>query len=145
MFRSIFASYGDACHELFCVWGFLCIKDVGRIGNKITAVHNLHNKQVFYSRVTLQLLLRQTMWLQPPFFSIVTWHFGHSYNNRKTITKMSLTLWYKISMYSFGCHQQCPIKDRTAVLKKKQTLVFADIQFDVSLSSLHFFIHFLSH
>ena len=48
-------------------------------------------------------------------------------------------------MYSFGYYQQCPIKDRTAVLKKKQTFVFADIQFDVSLSSLHFFIHFLSH
>lgn len=27
----------------------------------------------------------------------------------------------------------------------KQTFVFAEIQFDVSLSSLHFFIHFFSH
>ena len=51
----------DTCHELFCVWGFLSVKDAGCRGNKITAVHNLHNKQVFYSRVTLQLLLRQTM------------------------------------------------------------------------------------
>ena len=59
--------------------------------------------------------------------------------------KMSLTLQYKKNMYSFNYYQQCPIKDRTAVLKKKQTFVFADIQFDVSLSSLHFFIHFLSH
>ena len=29
--------------------------------------------------------------------------------------------------------------------KRKQTFVLADIQLDVSLSSLHFFIHFLSH
>ena len=27
----------DACHELFCLWGFLCVRDAGCRGNKITA------------------------------------------------------------------------------------------------------------
>ena len=30
----------------------------------------------------LQFWLRQTMWLQPPSFSIVTWHLGHSYEEK---------------------------------------------------------------
>ena len=55
MFRSIFVSYGTHVMNYFA---FVCLKDAGRRGNKLTAVHN---KQVFYSRVTLQLLLRQTM------------------------------------------------------------------------------------
>ena len=29
----------DACHELFCIFGdFLCIRDAGRRGNKLTEI-----------------------------------------------------------------------------------------------------------
>lgn len=39
----------------------------------------------------LHELLRQIMWLQPPFFSIVAWHFGHSYEyNMKTFAIVTL-------------------------------------------------------
>lgn len=53
---------------------------------------------------TLQLLLRQTIWLQPPFFSIVTWHLGHSCIRR--ILKMPVTTYNALK--SEG---KCYIKD----------------------------------
>ena len=83
----------DVCHELFYVFGDFSVSRMQAIEvTKSLQYKTYTKKQVFYSRVTLQLLLRQTMWLQPPFFSMVTWHFGHSCNNRKTIRKMSLKL-----------------------------------------------------
>lgn len=61
----------------------------------------------------LHELFRQIMWLQPPFFSIVAWHFGHSYKQHEKTCKTTHT----------------------------HTLVFTWIQLDVSLSSSHFIFH----
>ena len=58
---------------------------MGNNGNKMFDMIPVRN-------VTLQLLLRQTMWLQPPFFSIVTWHLGHSFKKKSiNINKFSST------------------------------------------------------
>lgn len=46
--------------------------------NEETSSKNFDLDIILAVDFTLQLLLRQTMWLQPPFFSIVTWHLGHS-------------------------------------------------------------------
>lgn len=60
-----------------------------------------HGPRQTQQNSVLQCWFLQTMWLQPPSFSMVTLHFGHSF-------------------------------------------VLAAIQFDVSESSSHFFIHFFS-
>ena len=41
-------------------------------------LQRLSSKSSSHAR-TLQAPVRQTMWLQPPFFSIVAWHLGHSF------------------------------------------------------------------
>lgn len=37
-----------------------------------------HGPRQTQQNSALQFWFRQTMWLQPPSFSMVTWHFGHS-------------------------------------------------------------------
>ncbi len=80
----------------------------------------------------LQFWFRHTMWLQPPSFSIVTWHFGHSCDTtgRKSFFRVT-----RRHREEFTTSQQA----------YQLTFVFAAIQFDVSLSSSHFLIHFLNH
>lgn len=44
-----------------------------------------HGPRQTQQNSALQFWFRQTMWLQPPSFSMVTWHFGHSCQGRRVV------------------------------------------------------------
>lgn len=77
-----------------------------------------HGPRQTQQNSALQLWFRQTMWLQPPSFSMVTWHFGHSCRRGKRDTPGRLELhhshkWWYNSKVSRRTGLAVTLKEKT--------------------------------